>query len=179
MLALSLGVAWLLLGPLCLWLLVRGTNGERAGAIVTLVLLEGGTIAMDSALHPSIPFQPVVAHALPLAPPSCDKGIPIPQSAKVGRDLTLTWAAGPRECGTAEVALRTRGKKLLVWLREDPRLDHRKSVLTLRHKDVFTLPVRIDGGVAAVAIPLQGKSSYIPIDGRSGRRIPISGAESR
>ncbi|SEG56999.1 hypothetical protein SAMN05444920_103222 [Nonomuraea solani] len=51
MLALSLGLAWLLLAPLSLWLLVKGTNAERAGALVTLALLEAGTIAMHAAPH--------------------------------------------------------------------------------------------------------------------------------
>ncbi|GAA3580595.1 hypothetical protein GCM10022419_072580 [Nonomuraea rosea] len=174
MLALSLGVAWLLLAPLSLWLLVKGSNRERAGALVTLALLECGTIAMDSTVRPAIPLQPVVAHALPADPLSCEAGLPIPQSATAGRELVLTWAAGPRECGTAEVVVRTRGRKLLVWLRESPGLDERKTPLTLRHKDVYALPVRVEDGVASLAVPLDGKPGYIPIDGRTGRRIPAS-----
>ncbi|MEO3871884.1 hypothetical protein ABGB18_23975 [Nonomuraea sp. B12E4] len=175
MLALSLGVAWLLLAPLSLWLLVRGTNGERAGAIVTLALLEGGTIAMNAVLQPSAPAPPpAAAHALPPAPTSCDARAPVPESAKVGREVVLSWTAAPRECGTADVVVRAKDRKLLVWLYESPAGQGRATTLTLSDRKSYTLPVRIHDGVAALVIPLHGKAGYVPIDGRSGRQIPKS-----
>ncbi|MFC4114761.1 hypothetical protein [Nonomuraea zeae] len=179
MLAVSLGVAWLLLAPLSLWLLVKGTNRERAGAVVTLALLECATFTMDSALHPSTPFRPAVAHALPAAPRACEAGFPVPRSARAGKDLVLTWAAGPRECGTAEAAVRTQGRKVLVWLREDPRLDARRPAHAPGHKHVFTLPVRVEDGEATLTVPFHVKPGYIPVDGRTGRRIPAPASTSR
>ncbi|MFG1702945.1 hypothetical protein ACFLIM_07110 [Nonomuraea sp. M3C6] len=173
MLALSLGVAWLVLAPLCLWLLAKGSNGERVGAIVTLALLEGGTIAMDAVLPHPAPTPPlVVAHALPPTRPSCTERIPAPESAQVGEGLVLTWAAAPRECRTAHVVVRSEGRKLLVWLHESPGIGERKTVMTLRHRSVLTLPVRVEGGIATLTIPRHEKSGYIPINGRTGRRIP-------
>ncbi|MGW4798985.1 hypothetical protein ACWEPC_41870 [Nonomuraea sp. NPDC004297] len=58
MLPFSLGMAWLFLAPLCLWLLVRGSGRERAGAVVTLALLEAGTIAMSTVPHAALPARP-------------------------------------------------------------------------------------------------------------------------
>ncbi|SDJ62440.1 hypothetical protein [Nonomuraea jiangxiensis] len=172
MLALSLGVAWLLLAPLSLWLIVRGTSGERAGAIVTLVLLEGGTIVMSSALHPAAITPSAAAHALPPAPPTCDNSVPMPRSAEMGEDVVLTWTATPHECGTADVVVHAKGRKLLFWLHESPAERTRTSTLTLSDGRAFILPVQVHDGVAALTIPLHGKAGYVPIDGRTGRRIP-------
>ncbi|MEV4107342.1 hypothetical protein [Nonomuraea sp. NPDC049695] len=168
MLAFSLGVAWLLLGPLCLWLLVRGRAGERVGAVVALALLEGGTIAM-SDIHPAMPpAHAVAAHV----EPSCDERVPVPRSAKVGREIVLTWPAAPHECQAAEAVVRTQGRKMLVWLYEGPSIGRRVSVLTVRHQHVFTLPVRVDGGSAVLSVPMHGNPHEVLTDGRTGRRIP-------
>ncbi|MFI6919197.1 hypothetical protein ACIBIZ_04520 [Nonomuraea spiralis] len=165
MLAISLGVAWLLLAPLALWVLVKGRPGARVGAVVTLVLLEGATIAMGQAVRPD--HGPVVvAHDMPPAPalPACDERTPIPQWATVGRQLVLSWSAAPRECATAKVISRTEGRRLLVWVHEGP--------LSGDHEGVRTLPVRVKGGRAALTVPLPAGRRYIPVDGRSGKRIP-------
>ncbi|MBF8188310.1 hypothetical protein ITP53_21760 [Nonomuraea sp. K274] len=82
MLALSLGMAWLLLAPLSLWLLVRGSTGERAAALVTLLLLEGGTIAMDALLDDADDRSAVVHEV------SCDELHRIPGSL-------ASWPANP------------------------------------------------------------------------------------
>ncbi|MEV0618006.1 hypothetical protein AB0I81_32105 [Nonomuraea sp. NPDC050404] len=194
MLPLSLGLAWLLLAPLCLWLLVKGSRSERAGAIVTLALLEAGTITMNS-LHPTIPVQQAAAHTMP-APPaphrtlsspgpvspapaarttvlpgSCDEHDPVPRSARVGKELVLVWPALPRECGAAEVTLRARGRELLIWLHESPHLGERGS-----HPNVLVRPVVVTDGMASLRVPLPGRPDCIPTDGRSGRRIPRSEA---
>jgi hypothetical protein len=83
LLAFSLGMAWLFLAPLSLWLLVRGSTGERAGALVTLALLEGGTIAMHAVLDSTTGDRSVVVHEVPS--PHDDLG-PLPRSAI---DLTV------------------------------------------------------------------------------------------
>lgn len=164
MLAISLGAAWLLLAPLALWVLVKGRPGARVGAVVTLALLEVATVAMGDV--PSGRGPAVVAHDMPPAPPlpACDERTPIPQWAKVGRQLVLSWSAAPRECATAKVIARPEGRRLLVWVHEGP--------LNGDHQGVRTLPVRVKDGRAALTVPLPGDERYIPVDGRSGRRIP-------
>ncbi|MFB4265840.1 hypothetical protein [Nonomuraea sp. GTA35] len=182
MLPLSLGMAWLLLAPLCLWLLIRGSNTERAGAIVTLALLEAGTIAMNALLHPAVPVQPAAAHILP-APPARTGGVPMPAScderaqvprtaeAKAGGELLLSWPAASRECDRAEVTLLARDGKLLIWLRTVRRTGEHEA-----RGGVLTLPVRVKDGTASLKVPLHGKARYVPADGRSGRPIPGSAA---
>jgi hypothetical protein len=177
MLALSLGVAWLLLAPLSLWLLIKGSAGERVAAIMTLALLEGGTIVMDG-LHSPIADHSVVAHDVSPAP-ACDERTPTPRSATVGKALVLRWAATARECETAEVTVRSKGRRLLVWLRAGPGAGGRGTALRAGREVAFTLPVRVKGHTAAVKVPLSeisgaDKSGHIPIDGRSGRRIPVA-----
>ncbi|NUR82918.1 MAG: hypothetical protein HOY71_02390 [Nonomuraea sp.] len=164
MLAISLGVAWLLLGPLALWVLFRGRPGAKAGAVVTLALLEGATVAMNRELPD--PGPAVVAHDVPPAAvrPSCDERTPVPQWAKPGKHLVLSWTAAPRECDTAKVIARPDGRKLLVWVHEGP--------LRGEHKGVRTLPVRVKDGVAALTVPVPGGGRYVPVDGRSGKKIP-------
>lgn len=172
MLAVSLGVAWLVLGPLCLWLLVRGRAVDRVGAIATLVLLECGTFAMD-AVRPDTP--PAHAVAAPAAP-SCAERMPVPRSARVGREIVLTWAAARRECPAAEAVVRSEGRKMLLWLYEGPRVGHpvgrHATVLTARHQQVFTLPIQVRNGRATVRVPVHAHARDILTDGRTGRRIP-------
>ncbi|MFI6738033.1 hypothetical protein ACIBI9_34350 [Nonomuraea sp. NPDC050451] len=168
MLAISLGVAWLVLGPLCLWLLVRGSTGERLAAIVTLALLEGGTIAMGAEERPPPAPQAIVANVMP----SCQERVPVPRSAKVAHEIVLTWAAAPQECGAAEVVVRAEGRKLRLWLYEGPNVGRHMAALTTHHQRVFTLPVHVEGGRAALRLPLREKPDYVLTDGRTGRRIP-------
>ncbi|HEX4817546.1 MAG TPA: hypothetical protein VFV66_32795 [Nonomuraea sp.] len=156
MLAISLGVAWLLLAPLSLWLLFRGTAAERVGAVVTLALLEAGTIALQQlAPEPAAPAAAVMSHEVR---PACDARTPALRSAKVGRSLVLSWAAAGHECETAEVTVRTKGKRLLVRLRTG----------------AGPVPVRVEGDTAAVTVPLPERSGHVPIDAGSGRRIPAA-----
>ncbi|AQZ66172.1 unnamed protein product [[Actinomadura] parvosata subsp. kistnae] len=202
MLPISLGMAWLLLGPLCLWLLVKGSNPERAGAVATLALLEAGTIAMSVLPHPAVPAtRPAAAHTL-RAPParsaaprprsgstpkqagphsrsatpmpgSCDERAQVPRLAREqpGGSLLLSWPATPHECDRAVVALRTRDRKLLIWLRTT-----RHAARQQTRPGVLTLPVHVRSGTASLTVPLHGKTRYTATDGRSGHRIPRSAA---
>ncbi|MEV4563089.1 hypothetical protein AB0K12_04875 [Nonomuraea sp. NPDC049419] len=170
MLPLSLGVAWLVLGPLALWLLVRGTTIDRAAAVVTLVLLEAGTVAM-SALRPppapaADPSPQAVAVAATPAEPSCRGRAPVPRTADVSRHLVLTWPAVPGECRTAEVVVLPRGKKLLIWLYAAGHPGRAPS----RHS--YTRPVHVKDGTASLTVPLHPETGVVPVDGRSGRPIP-------
>ncbi|TYB67164.1 hypothetical protein FXF51_14820 [Nonomuraea sp. PA05] len=188
MLPLSLGMAWLLLAPLCLWLLIKGSNRERAAAIATLALLEAGTIAMTSLPHPAIPVRPAAARPLP-APPtrtaatpptrttatpmpaSCDERAQVPHTAEVrhGNELLLSWPAAPRECGCAEVALLASDRKLLIWLRTTPRTGRHEA-----REGLLTLPVHVRDGTASLTVPLHREKRLTPADGRSGRPIPLT-----
>ncbi|MEU6722513.1 hypothetical protein ABZ917_02235 [Nonomuraea wenchangensis] len=167
MLALSLGAAWLLLAPLSLWLLFRGRPLERAGAIVTLLLLETGTIVMGRLATPqATPDHTVVAHDVP-PPASCAGRAPTPRSARLGTSLVLTWAARRHECDTAEVAMRSQGRRLLVWLHTG-----HPAPAGGGGRLAYTLPVHVKGRTAAVTVPLPKDAARVPVDGRNGRRIP-------
>ncbi|MEV4012960.1 hypothetical protein AB0J35_20880 [Nonomuraea angiospora] len=168
MLAISLGVAWLVLGPLCLWLLLRGSTGERVAAIVTLALLEGGTIAMGAEERP-VPAPPAIVANLVA---SCQERAPVPRTAKVAHEIVLTWAAAPQECGAAEVVVRAEGRRLRLWLYEGPNVGSHMAALTSHHQRVFTLPVHVESGRAALRLPMREKPDYVLTDGRTGRRIP-------
>lgn len=168
MLAYSLGLAWLLLAPFSLWVLVRGRNLARIGALATLALLEGGTIMLDAA-HKADLGPAVVAHdVIPPAPKACTERMPVPSEARVHDGLTLSWPAAPDECDTAKVVLRHNGHRLRVWVHEGP--------LQGTHTGVQTLPVHVASGSATLHVPLDlpRKHHYQPIDGRSGHRIPRS-----
>ncbi|MCA2221294.1 hypothetical protein [Nonomuraea aurantiaca] len=167
MLTFSLGLAWLLLAPLSLWVLVRGRNGARVGAVVTLALLEAATVAMTAEERDAA----VVAHE---APPSvfsmaCAARTPMPQTARLSGardDLTLSWPAAPDECATAQVTLRPKGRGLRVWIREGPSAGEGKGTRTV--------PVRVVGGAASLRVPLDppAPARLSPVDGRTGHRIP-------
>ncbi|UBU15196.1 hypothetical protein [Nonomuraea gerenzanensis] len=166
MLPLSLGMAWLLLAPLCLWLLIRGSTKERAGALVTLALLEMGTIGMDALPHPAVPVRSAAARAVPM-PSSCDERAQVPHTAGIeDGGLLLSWPATSRECACAEVTLLARDRKLLIWLH------------TRREAQPGSpaLPVRVEDGTASLRVPLPGKARHAPADGRSGRLIPQQAA---
>ncbi|MFI6319845.1 hypothetical protein ACIBG8_20085 [Nonomuraea sp. NPDC050556] len=170
MLAFALGLAWLVLGPLALWVVVRGRNPARVGAVLTLALLEAGTIWLNDNRQAAPPVMAVASHVVAApAPVSCAERIPVPERARMGAhhdSLTLSWAAAPQECGTAKVVLRHKGAKIRVWIHEGPL----KGV----HSGVRTLPVHVADGTASlrVSLDLPSRPRYLPIDGRSGHKIP-------
>ncbi|WP_219461813.1 hypothetical protein [Nonomuraea rhizosphaerae] len=170
MLAFSLGLAWLLLAPLALWVLVRGHNLARVGAVLTLALLELATIAMNrvTARHDEQRGPAVVAHDVP-QPSGCVTRMPVPETARLSgaRDgLTLSWPAVPGECDTAKVVLRAEGRKLRVWVHEGPLHGH--------HGGAETVPIRVVGGSATLRVPLDppARKRSRAVDGRTGHRIP-------
>ncbi|MCF6467172.1 hypothetical protein FAF44_01925 [Nonomuraea sp. MG754425] len=177
MLPFSLGMAWLFLAPLCLWLLVRGSGRERAGAVVTLALLEAGTIAMSTVPHAALPARPAAAHSSPAPsarrapkplPATCAERAQVPRAAVAeGGRLLLSWSAAPNECDRAVVTLRARDHRLLIWLRTI-----RRTAEHATRRGARTLPVRVRAGTASMRVPLHGHARYVPADGRSGHRIP-------
>ncbi|MEU7001339.1 hypothetical protein [Nonomuraea sp. NPDC046570] len=160
MLAFALGLTWLVLAPVCLWLLVRGRNPARAGAVLALAALEVATVVgvPDEAM--------VVAYDVPPQPVAvCAERMPVPRQASLapGR-LVLSWPAAADECGTASVVLRERGRTVRVWVHEGPLRGH--------HEGVVTVPVRVAHGTASLSVPVTTPASR-PADGRSGRRIKL------
>ncbi|MEV0594190.1 hypothetical protein [Nonomuraea cavernae] len=175
--AYSLGLAWLVLGPLSLWVLVRGRHAARLGALLTVAALEAATVAANA---PS-PLE-VVAHDMPHVPERvvCAERRPVPETAHLDDrhdGLTLSWAAAPGECATARVVVRPEGRKLRVWVREGPEKGERRREHNLGRGTALpageprTLPVRVERGAASLLVPLGG-SRYVPVDGRTGHRIP-------
>ncbi|MFD1936510.1 MULTISPECIES: hypothetical protein [Nonomuraea] len=168
MLAIALGIAWLVLSPLCLWIIVRGRMGAKVGAVLTLAAMEVATVAV----RPAHEAPQVVAHDVPAPPrPSaadCAERTPVPQTARLEKgheSLELFWSAEPDECRTAKVVLRHRGRELRVWVHEGPLRGH--------HVGVRTVPVRVEGGTASLrlALDLPERAHYRTVDGRSGRDI--------
>lgn len=168
MLAFALGLAWLVLGPPALWVVLRGRNPARVGAVLTLALLEAGTIWLND--HRQAPPAPAVAsHVVPAAVPACQERLPSPEHARLGShhdSLTLSWTAVPQECDTAKVVVRHKGVRLRVWIREGP--------VKGGHKGAQTVPVHVEGGTATLrlALHLPDRPRYLAIDGRTGERIP-------
>jgi hypothetical protein len=170
MLATALGLAWLFLAPACLWTLIRGGTAHRVAAVLTLVLLEAGTIALDAS---SSPGGPVVARGTPQEL-RCSPRTPAPETARLSGDrdsLTLTWAAAYGECGSASVVMRPKGRKLKIWVNEGPsRTGHAKAV---------TVPVLVASGTASLRLDLPGRKRYLPVDGRTGKFIPAASPAPR
>ncbi|MBO3744513.1 hypothetical protein J5X84_00440 [Streptosporangiaceae bacterium NEAU-GS5] len=190
-----LGVSWLLLSPVCVWLLfARGyAKLVRAAAAATLAALEGATIALAYVQAP--PTTPVAAPAAVSTPvpgsvsapavvaaPSaggapCPVMLPKPQSVRLTRDgtrlseLTIYWPASAHECGTAAVLVRHQGHRLRIWLHE--------GALPGQHGDVTTRPVHVDGHTAALDLrlpaPLPARPRHLlAVDGRTGHPIPLT-----
>ncbi|GAA3175913.1 hypothetical protein [Nonomuraea roseoviolacea] len=193
MLVISLGLAWLVLGPFSLWVLVSGRVWARAGAVMTLTLLEVATIATNAARVPAPHDAPVAASQRTRA--ECAAREPVPQAGRVeGRrgGLVLSWPATAGECATADVVLRADGRRLTVWLHEGPApgaaLPGVPEGSPADQRGATTVPVRVEEGRASLRVPLAGAAGghvrsagvarhghtgrYVLIDGRSGHRIP-------
>ncbi|MFI6881698.1 hypothetical protein [Streptosporangium canum] len=176
---LVLGVSWLILAPLCLWLLLRGNGATRLGSVVALAGLEAATIWVNGTARVApvpVARTPVVsapAVAAAGSTTSCTSRLPAPERALLDRRqgalraVTLFWTAAARECDHATVVLRRERRGVKVWLHEGP-MRHRPA-------DARTLPVSVAGGTASVQVPvappLPGKGGFGAIDGRTGRPI--------
>ncbi|GAA4563517.1 hypothetical protein [Planotetraspora kaengkrachanensis] len=194
MFAFVLGLSWLILTPVCVWLLFgRGHRGPaRAAAALTLAGLQGGTLLMGFLEEPP-PSLVTVPLARPAGSPShavsrdsaatprpshsagsCPVRALAPESVRLTRSgtdvdgMTVYWDAAPHECGTASVALRPVGRRLRIWL-EEGAADH--------HKGARTLPVTVADGQASLDLPLSPplrlRTHYVAIDARTGHRIPL------
>ncbi|MFE3453185.1 hypothetical protein ACFXJ8_30105 [Nonomuraea sp. NPDC059194] len=168
MLAIALGIAWLVLSPLCLWIIFRGRLGAKIGAVLTLAAMEAATVAV----RPAQEVPQVVAYDVP-APPrpeagECAERTPVPRAARLEKgheSLELFWSAEPDECRTAKVVLRQKGRQLRVWVHEGPMRGHREGMRTV--------PVRVVGDTASLhlALDVPKRAHYQPVDGRTGRHI--------
>jgi hypothetical protein len=186
MFALLLGVAWLVLSPLCVWWIFgRGLPGyRRLIAIVILGGLEVGTIMLAASEHssraPRMSAEPAPAPAIRASIPSaavardCGTRLPVPQRVRLARGaggvsaILVYWKAAPGECPEAAVALHRSGRRLRLWVHE--------GVLRARRRGTVTVPVHVDHNEASLDLrlrpPLPGRARYIAVDGRSGRAIP-------
>ncbi|NUW41555.1 hypothetical protein [Nonomuraea rhodomycinica] len=205
MLVISLGLAWLVLGPFSLWVLVSGRVWARAGAVMTLTMLEVATIATNAVRVPDPHGVPVAAS--PETRAECAAREPVPQAGRVdGRrgGLVLSWPAAAGECPAADVVLRADGRRLTVWLRERP-ANGSPTAAALPGVPgggagddgepgggATTVPVRVEQGRASLRVPLAGAAGgharsagaarrrhagrYVLIDGRTGHRIPAQAA---
>ena len=74
--------------------------------------------------------------------------------------------AAPDECATAQVTLRSEGRKLRVWIHEGPSREERKGMRTVS--------VHVAQGAASLRVPLDPPASarLRPVDGRTGHPIP-------
>ncbi|MBN6055960.1 hypothetical protein JYK22_28780, partial [Nonomuraea sp. RK-328] len=196
MLVISLGLAWLVLGPFSLWVLVSGRVWARAGAVMTLTMLEVATIAADAVRVPDPHGFPVAASRETRE--ACAAREPVPQAGRVeGRrgGLVLYWAAAAGECATADVVLRADGRRLTVWLHEGPTpgapaAGHgtgesgspgHDAGASVPGGTATTVPVRVEEGLASLRVPLagaaggHGRSPGGARHGRAGRYVLIDG----
>ncbi|GAA4595516.1 hypothetical protein GCM10023194_65200 [Planotetraspora phitsanulokensis] len=195
MFAFVLGLSWLILTPVCVWLLFgRGHRGlARAAAALTLAGLQGGTLLMGFIEEPppsvaTVPLarpagspSPAVSGDAVAATPrpspsahSCAVRALAPESVRLSRTgsdvdgMTVYWDAAAHGCGTASVALQPVGRRLRIWLEEGT---------ADRHKGERTLPVTVADGRASLDLPLspplRPHTHYVAIDARTGHRIPL------
>ncbi|MBG0828378.1 hypothetical protein HS041_11435 [Planomonospora sp. ID67723] len=174
---LLLGVLWLFLAPLGLWLLVRGRGPARMGGILALAGLEAATLWLAPGAAPPAPPARPAAQPAPGVPggPACSALPPVPERVKLTRRknelraVRLSWTAAADECGTAIVVLRHRNHRIKLWLHEraagpPPAGSH-------------TLPVTVADGTASAELrlvpPLPGRSELTAVDGRTGRPIAL------
>ncbi|MFC4057472.1 hypothetical protein ACFOWE_04160 [Planomonospora corallina] len=74
---LVLGVSWLVLAPVCLWLLVRGRARARVSALLALVALEAVTVRLGAAgREPAAPAAPPAAGGSPAPMASPGPAVP-------------------------------------------------------------------------------------------------------
>lgn len=158
MFAFSLGLCWLVLTPVCVWLLFRrGHRGPlRAAGAVTLVTLQAATIAFGFAQrHGAVPAQTVAvrdpgapapegrAPAVPGREPACDQRVATPDAVRLsfrGRalhGLTVYWPATAGQCDTATVAVHQAGRRLRIWVQEGAEGG--------RQEGTHHVPIRVEG----------------------------------
>ncbi|MBO4273301.1 hypothetical protein, partial [Microbispora triticiradicis] len=138
MFAFSLGLCWLVLTPVCVWLLFgRGHRGAlRAAGALTLAALQTVTIALGFAQRPeATPARTVAVRDTGAAEPKerppvasggsvCDQRVATPDAVRLsfrGRalhGLTVYWPATTGQCDTATVAVHQAGHRLRIWVRE-------------------------------------------------------------
>ncbi|MEU9831135.1 hypothetical protein AB0D67_06275 [Streptosporangium sp. NPDC048047] len=199
---LLLGVSWLVLAPLSLWLLVRGRGSARAGAVCALAGLEavtvwvngGGpgaavprdTVAVAAAGHAIAPGTAghagvhlrTAGPARPAVPCAARPVVPeraaLVRRAGEPRALRLFWPATADECGTATVLLRREGRE-----GHEVRIWLNEGALEHRPARARTVPVAVSDGVASVRArlappPVRGRLRTV--DGRSGLLIALDRA---
>ncbi|GAA3115936.1 hypothetical protein GCM10010466_03750 [Planomonospora alba] len=181
---LVLGVSWLVLAPVCLWLLVRGRARVRVGALLVLVALQAATVGLDAAERaPTAPLalpaapEPALsrpaasASARPLAPASPKPLAPAPSTPGDVVARPVTCASSPR--APEQARLITRGGELravaLSWTAAVGECDTATVVLrrrgrtlrvwlhegaAVRRAGARTLPVRVLGGTASTRVRL-------------------------
>ncbi|GIH90112.1 hypothetical protein ACFFMN_11090 [Planobispora siamensis] len=175
---LVLGVLWMILSPLCLWLLFRGRTPARLGGLLTLAGLEVATIWITVGTGTEAPLA-LAASAPPAVqaerPAPCAVRVPAPQQARLVKrggelhSVTLSWPATAGECSTATVRLHHAHNRIKVWVQEGPA--GRPSA------GARAVPVTVAGGTASTEVrlvpPLPGGKGLTAIDGRTGRPIAL------
>ncbi|NJP24769.1 hypothetical protein OHB01_20135 [Microbispora hainanensis] len=199
MFAFLLGLSWLVLTPVCIWLLFgRGHKGvRRATGALTLAALQAITMTVGFAQEPArVPAQTVAvrdprAEARPTPSPSvvaaatpspepghspaCDPRVPDPQAVRLsfrGRvlhGLTVFWPASPAQCDTATVAVHQAGRRLRIWVQE--------GAEARQHEGAHNVPVRVEQGIASLSLRLSSVTRnhrrYVAINGHTGDKIPL------
>ncbi|GIH70572.1 hypothetical protein [Sphaerimonospora thailandensis] len=193
MFALLLGLAWLILTPVCVWLLFgRDRSGSvRAAAVVTLGTLQVATMVIGFAnRHPTstgpagqapIAEAPITgggaggAGVIDGATSSCPPRILSPEAVRLHRsgealNVTVFWKAGTSQCDEAAVALHPSGKRLGILLREGGAAGEPLP------GETRTAPVHVAQGMASLRLrftPRRGHhKNYVAVNVHTGRRIP-------
>ncbi|GAA1306048.1 hypothetical protein Psi02_23180 [Planotetraspora silvatica] len=201
MFAFVLGLSWLILTPVCVWLLFgRGHRGlARGAAALTLAGLQAGTLLMGFLEEP-----PASVASHPLARPAVSPshaGSPSHAASRDGAAATPLASVTARPCPVhaltpGSVRLSRRGTEvdgMTVYWAATPHECGTASVALrpagrrLRiwleegtaehHEGARALPVTVAGGQASLDLrlspPLRPRPHYVAIDARTGHRIPL------
>ncbi|MET9065385.1 hypothetical protein [Streptosporangium sandarakinum] len=187
---LLLGVSWLVLAPLSLWLLVRGRGSARVGAVLALAGLEAATVWVDGGgPGMAVPRNTVAVAAAGHAIAPARSAVPcaarpvVPERAALvrragePRALRLFWPASPDECRTATVLLRREGREVRIWLHAGA--EGAGGAMEHRPARARTVPVTVSDGVASVRArltPPPVRGGLRTVDGRSGLLITLDRA---
>lgn len=179
MFAFLFGLAWLILTPVCVWLLFgRGHKAAlRAAAVAVLSALQVGTLAVgfanrsatSTAGPPAARSQPAAAPALGNAAAQgagpCQDRTLTPEAVRLRRsgaalNITVFWKAGTSRCDTATVTLRPSGRRIGILLREGPPTHPEtagegaagRNTASGGREETHTAPTRVAHGMASLRL---------------------------
>lgn len=197
MFAFLFGLAWLILTPVCVWLLFGRDHRAalRTAAVVVLGALQAGTLAVGfasrspgastagSSRSPAAPATPGGAVAQDAEP--CSGRVLTPEAVRLrdsgaALNVTVFWKADASRCETAAVTLRPSGRRIGILLREGAPTrsgaSARGDAAARGREETHTAPIRVAHGMASTRLRLTPRRHshrrYVAVDISTGEQIP-------